>query len=162
VPRVWDLNRSASRYHRKTSDLTILFICRLAEEIDIIRAVSDGKSLAEHIEREIELAKLSEAENDLLAAFTHLERAHVLGQSLTDKHTRVHWLMLRNGWKRRDAREIFGQVVRIIGAATKTPFGIYPGGNTGGANVYFFKKMPVPADLQEILNSAKTPHSDPQ
>lgn len=51
-------------------------------------------------------------------------------------------------------REIFGQIIRIIGAATKTPFGIYPRGNTGGANVWFFKPMPVPQDLQELLNKA--------
>jgi hypothetical protein len=152
----------ASSYHRKNNERTSLLICRLTEGVDIIRAMSDTKSLARHIENEIELAKLSEAANDLHSAFTHLERAHVLGQALTAKHTRVHLLMLRNGWKRRDAREIFGQMIRIIGAATKTPFGIYPGGNTGGANVYFFKKMPVPADLQDILDSSTTSNPKPQ
>jgi len=52
-------------------------------------------------------------------------------------------------------REILGQILRIAGASTKTPFGIYPVGNTGRANVYFFKKMPVPADLQQILDKAR-------
>ena len=86
-------------------------------------------------------------------AFSHLERAHVLGQSNTREHTRVHWLMFKSAVRHRDLREIWGQIVRIIGATTKTPLGIYPSGNTGGANVWFFKPMPVPDDLQAILDS---------
>jgi hypothetical protein len=63
--------------------------------------------------------------------------------------------MLRIAIKKRDLREIWGQIVRIVGAATKTPFGIYPNGNTGGADVWFFKPMPIPEDLRVILRSAK-------
>ncbi|HSI89327.1 MAG TPA: DUF3703 domain-containing protein [Pyrinomonadaceae bacterium] len=85
-------------------------------------------------------------------AFQHLERAHVLGQADTAVHTRVHWLMLKAGIRRGDLGEVWGQVIRIIGAATKTPLGIYPKGNTGGANVYFFKPMPIAGDLQAILD----------
>lgn len=63
--------------------------------------------------------------------------------------------MLKVGLRMRSVREIWGQMIRVIGAVTKTPFGIYPKGNTGGSNVYFFKRMPVPADLQQILDKAK-------
>jgi hypothetical protein len=63
--------------------------------------------------------------------------------------------MLKIGWKKRDVREIFGQLFRIIGASTKTPFGIYPTGNTGGANISPFKPLPIPEDLQEIIKEAK-------
>jgi len=91
----------------------------------------------------------------LADAFHHLERAHVLGQANTFDHTRVHWRMLKLAVKMRSPREIWGQIIRIIGAATKTPFGIYPTGNTGGANIWFFKPMPIPADLQQILDEAK-------
>ena len=87
--------------------------------------------------------------------FVHLERAHVLGQSITYQHTRIHWRMLKIGWKRKDAREIFGQLVRIVGAATKTAFGIYPTGNTGGSNVWFFRPMPIAEDLKQILDKTK-------
>jgi hypothetical protein len=111
-------------------------------------------SLEEHIEAEIVLAaELSEA-GDEEAAFRHLERAHVLGQASTFHHTRVHWRMLKHGIKTRDARETAGQVLRIAGAATKTPLGIYPKGNTGGANISPIKPMPVPDDLAEILREA--------
>jgi len=113
-----------------------------------------GLSLSDHIEEEIaRAAELSEA-GDEEAAFRHLERAHVLGQSSTYQHTRVHWLMMKHGIKTRDVRETAGQVLRIAGAATKTPLGIYPKGNTGGADVNPLKPMPVPDDLAEILREA--------
>ena len=111
--------------------------------------------LVDYINREIAESDSLIAKGDLAAAFHHLERAHILGQACTFDHTRVHWRMLKLGLKMRSTGEIWGQFIRMIGAATKTPFGIYPTGNTGGANVWFFKPMPVPHDLQEILNQAK-------
>ena len=112
-------------------------------------------SLRNHIESELKLASDFRKQGDLASAFRHLERAHVLGQSLTVDHTRIHWRMLMLGLRMRSPREIWGQLIRIVGAATKTPLGIYPKGNTGGANVWFFKPMPVEKDLAEILDSAK-------
>lgn len=111
--------------------------------------------LAKHIEDEIELAEDLKVRGDPRAAFYHLERAHVLGQAITYEHTRVHWRMLKLAWAARDLREILGQLVRIVGASTKTPFGIYPTGNTGGANVWFFQRMPIPDELQQILEKAR-------
>jgi hypothetical protein len=107
------------------------------------------------IDAEVEKAGRLVAENDLAAAFRHLERAHVLGQAITYEHVRVHFLMLEIGWKRRDLREIFGQLLRVAGASALTPFGIYPIGNTGGANVSPFEPMPIAEDLQAILREAK-------
>lgn len=114
----------------------------------------ETSALKSYIDDEIKQAfALSETGRDA-EAFSHLERAHVLGQSMTSEHTRVHWLMFKSALRRRDAREIWGQLIRIIGAATKTPLGIYPTGNTGGSNVWFFKPMPVPEDLKAILDKA--------
>ncbi|MBK9214895.1 MAG: DUF3703 domain-containing protein [Chloracidobacterium sp.] len=110
-------------------------------------------SLREHIDREITLAADCEAAGDLAAALGHLERAHVLGQAITYEHTRVHWRMLKLALKMHSPREIWGQVIRIIGASTKTPLGIYPAGNTGASNVWFFKPMPIPDDLRHILDA---------
>lgn len=111
--------------------------------------------LFEHIEAEIaKAAELANAGDDA-EAFSYLERAHVLGQSSTYHHTRVHWLMMKHGLRTGDKREVAGQALRIVGAATKTPLGIYPEGNTGGANVSPIRSMPVPDDLREILNTAK-------
>lgn len=113
-----------------------------------------AEKIKKHIDAEIGQAEKFFAENDLETAFRHLERAHVLGQAITFEHTLVHLLMLKIGWRRKDWREIFGQIFRIIGASTKTPFGIYPVGNTGGANVSPFQPMPVSEDLQVILKQA--------
>lgn len=114
-----------------------------------------NEKLRESIEKEIAEAERLSAAGDLEAAFGHLERAHVLGQSSTFQHTRVHTLMLKNGLKRRDAKEVLGQTMRIVGASTKTPFGIYPAGNTGGANVSPFRPMPIADDLRSILEEGK-------
>ena len=113
------------------------------------------KKIRKFIDAEVEKAERLVKEDDLDEAFRHLERAHVLGQAITCEHARVHFLMLKIGWKRRDWREIFGQIFRIVGAATKTPVGIYPVGNTGGANVSPFRPMPVAEDLQMILRETK-------
>ena len=111
--------------------------------------------LHRHVEEEIRLAAAAERAGDLALAFSHLERAHVLGQSITGSHTCVHWLMFRLAWKMRSPREIWGQFIRMVGAATKTPFGIYPTGNTGGSNVWFFKPLQIPEDLQTLLRDSK-------
>jgi len=94
---------------------------------------------------------------DYRAEFHHLERAHVLAQGSTVEHVRVHVLMFVWALRQRKTRELFGQVVRIIGAATKTAFGLVPVGNTGGSNVSPFKPMPIPPDLKRILDSIKPP-----
>lgn len=104
------------------------------------------------VDRADELSKAGRLED----AFHHLERAHVLGQGNTFEHTRVHLRMLKLGWKMHNFQEIYGQLIRVIGAATKTPLGIYPSGNTGGSNVWFFKPMPIEPDLREILDEAKS------
>ncbi len=112
-------------------------------------------ALSKNINAEIDLADRRLAANDVAGAFKHLERAHVLGQASTYQHTRIHWRMFKLALRMRSLREIWGQIIRIIGASTKTPLGIYPTGNTGGADVWFFKPMPIPDDLQEMLDKAK-------
>lgn len=102
-------------------------------------------------------AELRAAREDAAHAFAHLERAHVLGQASTREHVRVHWRMLAWAWQQRDGREFFGQIYRLIGAATKTFIGMVPMGNTGGANVSPVKPMPVDPELAAIIERAKRP-----
>lgn len=83
-------------------------------------------------------------------AFFHLERAHVLGQSFTIPHARVHWGMLTVGWRRRDFTEITGQIIRILGSLFFTWIWV-PVGNTGGAQVPPFSSMPIPEEFRELL-----------
>lgn len=108
-----------------------------------------------YIEEELGKSAVLEAHGDLEAAFAHLERAHVLGQQDTYWHVRIHREMLRLGAKRGSASEVVGQVLRIAGAATKTPLGIYPRGNTGGTNISPFQPLPIADDLQAMIDAAK-------
>ena len=112
------------------------------------------RSLLESIENEIATADRAEGMGDSANAFRHLERAHVLAQESTYHHTRAHWLMLKHGLRHRNGKEVAGQILRFVGAATKTPLGIYPKGNTGGANVSPFRSMPVEDDLKRVLQEA--------
>jgi hypothetical protein len=104
-------------------------------------------------------AELTAAQRDPAREFAHLERAHVLGQASTREHVRVHWRMLLWAWRHRDARELFGQLFRITGAATKTFIGFVPAGNTGGANVSPVRPMPIDPELAAII--AKARQTDP-
>jgi hypothetical protein len=63
--------------------------------------------------------------------------------------------MLLWGVRRRRLREVAGQVLRIVGAATKTTFGLVPSGNTGGSNVSPFRRLPIPVELQSIIDEAR-------
>lgn len=101
---------------------------------------------------EWELARAARRAGDHERAFHHLERAHVLGQGRTWLHLRSHLGMLRIGWERRDVREVPGQLLRIIAAVLFSRIWV-PAGNTGGANVSAFLPMPVPADLQAVLDA---------
>jgi hypothetical protein len=100
---------------------------------------------------EMAAAQSAERVGDLAIAFAHLERAHILGQRNTWAHTRAHLHMLRIGWRRRDLRELLGQLLRIPAALTKSLIWV-PAGNTGGANVSAIKPMPIPADLKPFLD----------
>lgn len=79
-----------------------------------------------------------------------LERAHVLGQAHAWLRLRVHGPMLRYGWVRRDIREILGQIPRLLLAVPGSWLGLVPWGNTGGANVPMFRRMPIPDDLARM------------
>lgn len=87
---------------------------------------------------------------NLKPAFTHLERAHILGQSFPIAHARTHWWMLKVGWKDRDLIEVSGQIPRIIGALLFSKIWV-PVGNTGGARVPPFRSMPISEDLRSLL-----------
>jgi hypothetical protein len=105
-------------------------------------------------------AELAAARRDAAHEFTYLERAHVLGQASTREHVRVHWRMLGWAWRHRDAREICGQMLRIVGAVTKTFIGLVPAGNTGGANVSALRRMPLDPVLAAIIEKARSARQD--
>ncbi len=129
----------------------------LSTRIDEHNRLSFGHRIRAYVQVELNAAQAAEQAGEPLVAFRHLERAHVLGQRSTVQHVRVHMLMLGWGLRHHSAREVVGQVTRLIGAATKTWIGLIPQGNTGGANVSAFKSIPIPDDLADIIDAARSP-----
>lgn len=103
------------------------------------------------IQAELDLAGSAETRRDPEAAWRHLERAHILSQPFGGPHVHVHLAMLSLGWRTSDAREIFGQLVRVLVAAPGSWLGRFPPGNTGRARVGLMQHMPIPPDLQAKL-----------
>ncbi|RFA27348.1 hypothetical protein CAI21_14930 [Alkalilimnicola ehrlichii] len=115
-----------------------------------------SRNIAPYVEAELANARQARLTDDTAREFAHLERAHVLGQESTYWHVKVHLLMLTWAIRNRSIREMLGQIVRVVGAATKTALGLVPQGNTGGANVSPFRKMPITPDLAALLRKAKS------
>ncbi len=102
----------------------------------------------------VEIVAAANAQRDS-ASFIHLERAHVLGQASTREHVRVHFHMLVWALRHRQARELSGQLLRLLGAAALTAVGMVPTGNTGGSNVSPLQKMAIPPDLATLIAAAQ-------
>ena len=85
--------------------------------------------------------------------WTHLERAHILSQPLAIAHITTHALMLAHGLRRRDRREIRGQLFRLLVAGPGSISRRYPIGNTGSAAVSAYAPMPIPAELSAVLGN---------
>lgn len=99
---------------------------------------------------EMQLAIKARIDGNLNLAIHHYERAHILSQKYTISHIRSHIGMLQVSFVMKDFREIFGQCVRIIAALIFSKIWV-PIGNTGGTNVSALRPMPIPEDLQQVL-----------
>jgi Protein of unknown function (DUF3703) len=102
-------------------------------------------------------ARAARVSGDEAVEWAHLERAHILSQPMAIPHVRTHIAMLGCGLRRRDRREIVGQTLRVLVAGPGSLTGRYPVGNTGGADVRATLVMPIPEDLQLILDSRPAP-----
>ena len=107
------------------------------------------------VQQELDAARLADVSGNPAGAFRHLERAHVLGQASMVEHLRVHWRMFAWGVRHRKPSEVAGQVWRLLGALLATPLGWLPEGNTGGANVSGLRPLPIPEDLQRLIDAAR-------
>lgn len=103
------------------------------------------------LEEEFALANLLMRQRRDQEALAHLERAHVLGQEYVRPHLRSHWLMLKIAARRRDPVAVFGQGLRIVLGGLGSAIGKVPTGNTGGTDVSMFKRMPIAADLLDVM-----------
>ena len=114
-----------------------------------------GRRIRPYVDREIRAAYQAEARGKPEVAFSHLERAHILGQTSTVEHVRVHCHMFLWSIRQRNVRESLGQLLRIVGAAIGTAAGLVPKGNTGGTNIISFKSMPIPPELATLIEKAR-------
>lgn len=104
--------------------------------------------------KEFENGRLAFKNKEYRQAFYYFERSHVLGQLNPFYHTLSHIWMLRVGFKERNIKEVLGQVFRIPSGLLGSVIGVVPTGNTGGANVSPFKKMPIDSELQEVIDNS--------
>lgn len=112
-------------------------------------------TLEHHFNAELKIAKEAIKENNSDRAWYYLSRAHILGQFYTIPHLKTHYWMFILSVKTFNIKEIKGQITRLILAAPGSLLNKAPSGNTGLSNVGIFKPMPIPDDLQNILDESK-------
>jgi hypothetical protein len=123
--------------------------------ISIKEAVNMKQALRDAFNTEMNIAKKLYLQKSYAKCYSHLERAHILGQRNYIPHVVNHFWMCKVGFKQGDTREVMGQVVRMIMSIFSlldTPFfHTVPVGNTGRARISPVKPMPVPEDLAEYF-----------
>ncbi|WP_339609294.1 DUF3703 domain-containing protein [uncultured Roseivirga sp.] len=112
------------------------------------------KSLTPYFQAELEDYAIAYKAGDLVKAWTHLERAHIIGQRYPFAHTFVHWKMLQFGFRTKSGKEVIGQIPRLLVGGVKSFVGRVPVGNPGGANVPPMKSFPIEKDIQAIFVKA--------
>lgn len=109
------------------------------------------KRLRYYYHRELVQYKWALQKGELVHAWYHLERAHIIGQAYPLEHSHAHWLMLKFGVAIKDLREVLGQIPRLLVGGVKSFVGKIPTGNTGGANVPPLRSMQVPKDIEALF-----------
>lgn len=108
--------------------------------------------LKPYYKAELSLYKTQLNTGNLVQAWNHLERAHVIGQAYPWEHSYAHWKMLLFGFKIKSVKEIVGQIPRLLIGGIKSFVVQIPVGNTGGANIPPLRSLPIEPDLKKILN----------
>lgn len=116
------------------------------------------KTLKPYFLQELEAYREHLELGNLQAAWSHLERAHIIGQSYPYYHSYVHWKMLLFGIRIKDSKEVIGQIPRLLVGGVKSFVGKIPVGNTGGANVPPLKPLPISEELLSIFTKAGLDH----
>ena len=102
----------------------------------------------EKMSQEIELYRTALKGSNPEQAVFHLGRAHILSQLSVSAHLMVHWHMFNYALLSLDAKEIAGQVLRLVVTVPGHVLGRVPWGNTGWTSVDLTKPMAIPEDLK--------------
>lgn len=113
------------------------------------------KGLNYYYQQEVGFYKIALNKENYSLAWKHLENAHILGQAYPKEHTKIHWVMLKFGFRIKNTREIIGQIPRLIFGGIKSFVGTIPVGNTGGADVSALRPMEIPEHLKQISDKYK-------
>ena len=113
------------------------------------------KKLNFHFQKELSEYKKELNCNNLPKAWSHLERAHVIGQSFPFAHSFVHYKMLQFGIKIKSPNEVLGQIPRLLIGGVKSFVGKVPIGNTGGSNIPPFKQIRLEKDIELMFESVQ-------
>ncbi|MCW7467568.1 DUF3703 domain-containing protein [Leptospira bourretii] len=113
--------------------------------------------IKEIFEKEMRIAKELYLSKKWEEAFSHLEKAHILGQRNAIPHTINHWWMLKVGIRKKDGKEIRGQIIRLLVVGIGSLLGRAPIGNTGGSNVGIMTPLPISSDIAQIFIKANLP-----
>ena len=120
-------------------------------------ARSDRAALCLLVRGELAHYAAARRRGDTQAAWTALERAHIVSQPLLGPHLRVHAAMLGYAVRTRDLPEIAGQLARLALAPLGSITGRIPVSNTGRSTVSAFQPMPIPSDLVARIRAAVPP-----
>lgn len=115
-------------------------------------ADSTRARMAAFLTQEYRAASLAEDTGPLERAWYHLERAHIVAQTLLWPHCQSHWKMLGLALRQRDWREASGQIARLGLAPLGNLTGRLPIGNTGRSDVSAFARMEIPSDIRAVLD----------
>lgn len=114
-----------------------------------------NKEVEFYYRKELSRYKRAYYQKNYFEAWNHLERAHIIAQQYPYQHTYVHWKMLQFGFKLKNAKEIIGQIPRLLLGGIKSFVGCIPVGNPGGSNVPPLKSFPIDEDIKNILKNAE-------
>lgn len=104
---------------------------------------------------EVQHALKARRQQNWSEAWSHLERAHILGQQQFIPHLQSHWLMLKLAVDQSDWTEIRGQLLRLLLTPIGHLTGRLPLGNPGSSRYPVLQALPVPDDLQSLLSGTK-------
>lgn len=105
-------------------------------------------------EQELREYRVQFEKGNFETSWKSLERAHLIGQYYPIPHTGVHFRMLLFAIKKKDQKEILGQLLRLGVGWFGSLLNRIPVGNTGGSNIPILQPMPLPSDLVDLLSEA--------
>lgn len=113
--------------------------------------MSRRSELAQALVKEISLYTNARVKGDHQLCIHHLGRAHIISQYKWFHHFYVHFLMYEYAWKRKDYKEVRGQLLRLLVTIPGHILKRLPSGNIGWSTIGLMETRPLPFDLQKLL-----------